>query len=246
MNSPTHLDLFGVWNIIAPAFSFCVAFAPLAIYTYPRNKKVFAFLTLYYIFACILSQFPAASSSTEWQLDKDLFSFAVFAGLPFVAILSFYHFLYAKDAKIKDLMFKWPADFLCAHQLYRLGGGVFLYLYTEKGYQSYFNLQTGVLDIFMGLTAIPMALYVRNKSLNDVKSVLLAWHALGLFDLLFAFSAAGFDFFGVVKFEPPLAYAAFAPITLICYYQVAWAIAIHTMYLTSFRDIVKAQETKLK
>jgi hypothetical protein len=241
MHSPQILEIYGPFNVIVPLLSVFVAYAHVAVYTFPRNKKVFGFLTAFYIFSFVLSFFPAAASSTEWGVSTDFLNFAVFGSIPFVGIFSMYY-LYQQDPEVKELMHTWPTHYLCAHQLYRLGGSAFLYLYLAQDMKSYMNLQTGVLDTFMGLSAIPMALYVKNKPLKDVKMMLFAWHAIGLYDMLACFSFAIVDFFGIYHIVPSPAYIAFFPVTLVCYFQVAWAIGMHFMYLTSFETISEAQQ----
>jgi hypothetical protein len=88
-----------------------------------------------------------------------------------------------------------------------------------KGLETYFYLQTGVLDTFMGLSAIPMALYIGSKPLRQSRSVLLLWHAIGLYDMLFSFSLAIAEFFGLFQPEISTAYMAYAPVLLVCYFQ---------------------------
>jgi hypothetical protein len=240
LHAPMILDTYGYWNTLAPIISVTLAFLPMAAYTFPRNKKVCAFLTAWYIFVFNVARFPVVESSTQWGPETDMTAFAIFAATPFVGIFFFYR-LYSKDESIKDMLHSCPAEYICAHQIYRFGGAIFMYLYTEKGLKSYSNLQTGILDIFMGATAIPMYLYVKGKKLEDVKSVLLAWHAIGLFDLGSAFTFASIDFFGIYKYDYSPAVWGYMPVTLICYFQVAWAIGIHTLYLTSFDALAAAQ-----
>jgi hypothetical protein len=239
--SPRTLNIFGPFLTTAPIISVGIAYGHVAVHTYPKNKKVFWFLTAWYIFAFLAAQFPVCPSATEWG---SLGNFSFFGAMPFVGIGSFYYFLYRKDEKVQDLLHNWPTHNVCAHQVYRLGGAIFLYLYMEKDMKTYLNLQTGVLDIFMGLTAIPMALYTRNKTLKEAKTVLLIWHAIGLYDLLSAFIMSTLDFFGIYRFAQSPAVIGFMPITLICYYQVAIAFGVHTLYLTSIDTMIQARENK--
>jgi hypothetical protein len=245
LHAPEALDVYGYWNTLGPIISFAIAFLPLAAYTFPRNSKVFRFLTAWYVFAFIVAQFPVPQDATQWGPETDLTAFAIFGALPFVGIFFFYR-LYSKDESVKDFMHGMPAAYSCAHQLYRFAGSSFLYLYTEKGFKSYFFLQTGILDTFMGATAIPMYIYVKGKKLEDVRSVLLAWHALGLYDIGCTFLFASMDFLGIYKFDYCPAIIGFMPVTLVCYFAVPWSIGIHTLYLTSFDAIAAAQEKTVK
>jgi hypothetical protein len=245
LHAPEILDVYGYWNWLCPIISFALCFLPLAAYSFPRNKKVFAFVTAAWVFASIVAQFPVPEDASQWGPETDMTAFAIFGALPFVGIFCFY-LLYSKDESVKDFMHGSPAAYICAHQLYRFGGSSFLYLYTETGSKSYAFLQTGILDTIMGATSIPMYMYVKGKKLEDVRSVLLAWHALGLFDLGCTFLFASIDFLGIYKFGYCPAIIGFMPVTLVCYFQVPWAIGIHTLYLTSFDAIAAAQEKTVK
>jgi hypothetical protein len=220
LHEPQLLDIFGPFHWICPVLSVCVAFLPLLIYSVSKGAtKVAAFLLVWYSLSFYLSQFPAVASPTGYSLEKDLFGFLFFGSYGVTGIALFYGLLFRPDSTVQDLMYRWPASFLCAHQFYRLGGACFWYLYAAKGLHTYYYLQTGILDTFMGVSAIPMALWVGNKPVRESRSLLLAWHAIGLYDLVFSFACAIGEFFGVVEWQHSTAYIAFSPITLVCYFQ---------------------------
>jgi hypothetical protein len=238
------LEIYGPFHWICPLISVCVALLPSLLYTAssPKTRKVAAFLAVWYAVAFYLAQFPTVKSWQGYDMKADLLGFLFFGAYGFVGIGLFYALLYRPDQAVQDLMHGWPVPFTCAQQLYRLGGACFWYMYSNKGMDSYFNLQTGVLDIFMGATGIPLALLVASRpTLKESRTLLLAWHAVGLYDLVFAFSCAIAEFFGLFAPGYSTAYIAFPPVTLICYYQVAWAIGIHLLYLTSIDKIIAAQ-----
>jgi hypothetical protein len=181
LHEPEVLDIYGPFHWICPVLSICVAFFPLLMYTLSKGAtKVAAFLLVWYAIAFYMSQFPVLESPTGYNFDTDLLGFLFFGSFGFVFIGIFYVLLFQPDPAVQDLLYRWPASFICAHQLYRLEGGCFLYLYAVKGLETYFYLQTGVLDTFMGLSAIPMALYVGSKPLRQSRSVLLLWHGMCL------------------------------------------------------------------
>ena len=251
LQQPRTLDMMGLLNAICPLVSFFIAFLPSFLYASSRGpRKVAIFLGTWYAFVFWLARFPLLADESTFEAPADLAGFALFASTPFVGILMFYFGLYRVDPKVQKFMHSWPASWTCAQQLFRFGGACFLFLYGKKasGYDSYFNLQTGTLDCFMGLTAVPMAIYVHksNGNIEKVKSLLLLWHGIGLYDLAFAFTAAAAHYFGFYRFKHSLGFACFPPVTLICYYQVAWAIGIHTLYLTKIDTILEAQNLKKK
>jgi hypothetical protein len=220
LHEPEVLDIYGPFLWICPVISVFIAFLPALIYTlYKGANKVAAFIVVWYAIAFYFSQFPAVESLTGYNIDTDLWGFIFFGVFGFVFTGLFYAVLFKPNTAVQDLMYRWPASFLCAHQLYRLGGAFFLYLYAVKGLDAYFYLQAGIMDTFMGLSAIPMALYVGSKPLGQSRSVLLLWHAIGLFDLLSGFTFAIAEFVGLYQPEDSTAYIAYAPATLVCYFQ---------------------------
>lgn len=238
------LDLIGPFNSICPPLSVLVAFLPSFLYTIGQVPKVGFFLWAWYALVFYFSNFPVVVDPEIFSYPNDLSGFLVFATLPFVGISLFYFGLYLPDKEVQQLMHEWPIAATCAQQFYRLGGAVFWYLYSEKeGYDSYFNLQTGVLDITMGVTALPMALYViwNKDNLKGIKDILWWWHVVGMYDLATAFTMAAAHYFGIITFKHSLGYIACSPITLICYYQVAWAMGTHALCLTKLDEIIEAQ-----
>lgn len=87
-----------------------------------------------------------------------------------------------------------------------------------------------------------MALYVHTHrdNLMSIKTILWLWHAVG------SFGAATAHYLGMDTFQHSLGYMCFSPITLICYYQVPWAIGIHILYLTKMDAILEAQKVNPK
>eukprot|EP00978_Attheya_sp_CCMP212_P048904 scaffold592580_cov51-Attheya_sp.AAC.1 len=69
-------------------------------------------------------------------------------------------------------------------QVYRIGGMCYFYLWVTDYMGNYVGFQTGVLDIFMGVTALPLALTVKNSDLKSHKKLILAWNFIGLYDLM--------------------------------------------------------------
>jgi hypothetical protein len=91
---------------------------------------------------------------------------SIFASIPMVGLGLFYYFLYRPDSDVRALIHAWPMSLTCAQQFYRARGAVFGYLYLYKdGYDSYYNLQTGILDgvILYCLAAVAKNEFVATK-----------------------------------------------------------------------------------
>lgn len=93
-----------------------------------------------------------------------------------------------------------------------------------------------------------MCMYVKDKMAEDVRYVPLAWHALCLYDIYIGCTCAfaSMDFSRIYKFDYCPAIIGLMPVTLVCCFQVHWAIGIHILYLTIFDAIAAAQEETVK
>ena len=240
-----EIEMFGRWNPICLYISIFVAFTiPFLISLKRGPMKMSVFLAVWYAAVYKLAQYPLVSSlEDEFEYPNNLIGFMIFGGLPF-GCLGALIWLYQNDQQIQSFINNWPVSWTCAQQLQRIGGAIFMYLYLyEEGYDSYFNLQTGVMDIFMGSTAIPMAFYVHQNrnNLASIKNLIWYWHVFGLYDLLWAFSAIAVHYFGIYKFKHSMAYATYNPIPLIVYFQVVTALGWHILYLTKLNEILVSQ-----
>lgn len=182
---PQTLEMMGPFNAICPLIAVFVAFLPSFLYAFLRGpRKVAFFLGAWYLAVSRLARFPLVADAEIFEAPVDMSGFLLFAATPFVGILLFYFGLYRTDTDVRAFMHSWPVSWTCAQQLYRLGGACFAYLYlNQEGYDSYFNLQTGVLDIFMGITAVPMSIYIhihrsqKGFSCSGIPSGFTIWHS---------------------------------------------------------------------
>ena len=107
-------------------------------------------------------------------------------------------------------------------------------MYMNGTMTNYCGLQTGILDIFIGLTSLPLAgctalLLVKqrkkitdgqkrniNQLRNQLRRVVYVWNIVGLYDLLSAYAMFAANFLGLYDTgEYALSVFAFYPISLI-------------------------------
>jgi hypothetical protein len=79
--------------------------------------------------------------------------------------------------------------------------GVFLYCYSRLGgkhvsIHNGFALQTGLLGVFIGITAIPSSQYMKANGLAKTCSLVVVWNILGLYDLVSSFPLVFANFLG--------------------------------------------------
>jgi hypothetical protein len=76
-----------------------------------------------------------------------------------------------------------PVSWLIALQVYRLIGGYFILLWLYGAIPGAFALPTGIGDMLVGLTAIPVALYLASGRAGGVP-LAIAWNIFGILDLV--------------------------------------------------------------
>jgi hypothetical protein len=76
-----------------------------------------------------------------------------------------------------------PVAWLIALQVYRLIGGNFILLWLYGAVPGVFALSAGIGDVLVGLTAIPVALYLASGRAAGVP-LAIAWNIFGILDLV--------------------------------------------------------------
>jgi hypothetical protein len=76
-----------------------------------------------------------------------------------------------------------PIGWLIALQVYRLIGGNFILLWLSGAIPGVFALPVGIGDVLVGLTAIPVALYLASGRAAGVP-LAIAWNIFGILDLV--------------------------------------------------------------
>lgn len=169
-----------------------------------------------------------------------------------------------------------PLWSMIAIHIYRLDGLSVVMSFWKGKVPNFVGYQTIVLDVIMGVTAIPLTyrLYVprkrsvqwsastanswanRKKSSRQSKRVpflrdaLWFWNSLGLYDLCSAylvFVLNVFGFGGPHIAEPPLLpELGKHPLPLLILFQVPLAIAVHILMLTNMDELIREYEKQVQ
>jgi hypothetical protein len=153
------------------------------------------------------------------------------------------------------ILSKIPQWSLIALNIYRLDG-LSIIMPFYKGYvPKFIGFQTIVLDVWMGVTALPLVLMLhpiwqgqtrRWLTRQKLKEVLWFWNSLGLYDLCSAYVIFLLNWAGVGGdwiTHPPLSQLGFHPFPLLILFQVPLAISIHLIFLTHLDDLMDQQQS---
>lgn len=124
---------------------------------------------------------------------------------------------------------------LVAAQTWRLVGVAFLWGMAQGILAPAFALPAGIGDIAVGVTAIPLVLFLR-KGYSWSKYVITVWSVLGIADLVMAVSL------GAIIFESGSSTMATFPWVLIPAAAVPATLALHVITLYRLRKWVPKQE----
>jgi len=201
-----------------------------------------AALTVWFTFVLVLSTQDVLFDNPEtWVYPDDWPGFIGLALLPsFPPTIAIY--FYFKNDHFRQYILGIPAWVMIMSQVYRSGGYVYLYLWYQGAMPNYVGFQTGVLDIFMGLTSLPVGYLVKTSGLTKNKRLVIIWHCLGLYDLASGISLCTLSFATLYNTQGfPL--FGFFPISSIVGWQVPIAISIHLLFLFQY-DVLLEHEGK--
>lgn len=225
------------------ALSFFVSFLPPFLLSVTRYRPLAAVLAVWYCVAYFLSRIPLLHEVGTWHYDAgDKVGFLIFANIPVLPLILFYAW-YKNSPPLKSFLMKAvpPWGYIII-QVYRLGGLSYLVMRNNGVFPDYFGLQVGLLDGFMGVTAIPLACYVYKVRLENCRNIVYIWNVIGMYDLVSAFTVTFGSFFGVVNMTmAPTGMASF-PMTLVIYFQVPLAIMIHGLFLVDIDTLIAARK----
>ena len=268
--------LFGpfiLWNTLLSVF---VAFLPTVVYSMRQKgcHKVTFYLIFWYGIVTYISQystFPSTAlihdmnesttiANREFLYPNNVMGFSLFSNIPMIFLLGFYFgIIYrSNDKNVQKFVYEYPVALSCFQQLFRVSGGFLWYLYFHHSYpnlDSWFAFQTGLLDILVGTTAIPIGLYyhfscVQEEGQGDsrvVRNVLYYWHVVGLATIVCALTTVMTNYFNIYNFgicQHTLIYLTFPPMPLVMYYQVPYAIMTHVLYITNIDTILNSQTSE--
>lgn len=114
---------------------------------------------------------------------------AISVGIVIVPTLAL--FLLSRLSSLPSLLHVAPASWLIGLQVFRVAGGAawLVALLSRELRKPQFSIEAGILDVLVGLTAVPTALLVARGS-PYATGIGIVWNAVGLFDFLLAIGLA--------------------------------------------------------
>jgi hypothetical protein len=115
-------------------------------------------------------------------------------------------------------------------QVYRVGGAVFFWLWAVSLVPAEMGFFTGAADVFIGLTALPLA-WALARSSQPARAFATGWHIFGIMDFALAVGFVSLAILGVITPQPAPAMIGLHPLALISLFQMPLSIAVHGLAL---------------
>jgi hypothetical protein len=103
-------------------------------------------------------------------------------------------------------------------------------MYAEGLMPPEIGIVTGCADVFIGITALPLAWAV-GKQIGGVRRLAIGWNLFGIADFLISVSMVSLSFIGALTLQPAPVSIGLHPLALISLFQLPLSIAIHLLAL---------------
>ena len=215
------------WSSMVSAVAFAIAIA-VAAYSWRRMRVVSLGVMAWCAAAWAISRRGFFQDAGGWNA-ADMPGFLLFGTLmtlPLVAIALGWYGSRAFRGFLESI----PLPTLIGSQAYRLGGGIFLWMYSEGLMPPEIGSVAGCADAFIGITAIPLA-WVVAKHVGGVRWLAIGWNLVGIADFLISVSLVSLSFVGVLAMQPDPVRIGLHPLALISLFQLPLSITIHLLAL---------------
>ena len=215
------------WSSMVSAVAFAIAIA-VAAYSWRRMRVVSLGVMAWCAAAWAISRRGFFQDAGGWNA-ADMPGFLLFGTLmtlPLVAIALGWYGSRAFRGFLESI----PLPTLIGSQAYRLGGAIFLWMYSEGLMPPEIGIVAGCADAFIGITAIPLA-WVVAKHVGGVRWLAIGWNLVGIADFLISVSLVSLSFVGVLAMQPDPVRIGLHPLALISLFQLPLSITIHLLAL---------------
>jgi hypothetical protein len=194
----------------------------------PAARYLTVFVWAWLAFALGLSLVGFFGQADRFQ-RSDWPGFIAFAGLMFT-LPTLFAVGMLRSATLRRLISRFSTAWLVGVQVYRTAGVVFLVLLAQGSLPYWFGWSTGVADILVGVTALPLAWALATRRAWARPAALL-WCVVGLLDFLNAVPYVVLSFLGVIDPQPAPAMIGLHPLALVALFQVPLAMIFHAIVL---------------
>lgn len=135
--------------------------------------------------------------------------------------------------RLAEVLDRVPQSWIVGVQLYRVIGGVFLYLYAYSLLPGEFALSAGIGDVLVGLVALPVA-YAVARGYSGSRGLVIAWNIVGIGDLVMAVGTGFLSSPGryqMLAYDAPNTLISAYPLVMIPLFLVPLSIVLHVVSL---------------
>ena len=200
----------------------------VAAYSWRRMRVVSLGVMAWCAAAWALSLHGFFQDSREWH-TADVPGFLLFGTLMTLPLMVI-AFGWYRSPTFRGFLEAIPIPTLIGTQAYRLAGVVFLWMYAEGLMPPEIGIVTGCADVFIGITALPLAWAV-GKQIGGVRRLAIGWNLFGIADFLISVSMVSLSFIGALTLQPAPVSIGLHPLALISLFQLPLSIAIHLLAL---------------
>jgi uncharacterized membrane protein YjfL (UPF0719 family) len=212
-----------VFNAI-PFITLAIALVISAI-LFSRSKGLAIFALIWFGTAFGLAQAPDYPHLAG--LDPEKLRTMVQSSFMFIPV-GLYFWFRGRGGQVQATIESISTPVLAATQVYRLSGAVLIFGYVAGQLPAHLAYTSGVIDIFIGLTAIPLALALRG---SKPEFVAISWSTIGILDFVLAFTIVFVAMYEFASIEPDPTAIGRWPHSIISLFQVPLAIIIHAEIL---------------
>ncbi len=191
-------------------------------YFWQRARTVSLFFIVWFLISLALNTVTFFPGEGVW-VDGDRTRTPVFLALMATPIF-IYFFARRISEQIGAAIDAIPLHFLVGNQVYRLAGITFYFAYIGGLYPAEVAFPAAILDVFIGLTALPLAFLLMRR---PAQRLALAWNSIGLFDFGLAITVVTASVYGFVTLTPAPSALGQLPSILTAVFAVPFGIIVH-------------------
>ena len=209
-----------------------VAALAITFYCWSRFRQASIAVLIWFILAIVVSQFPIFSQSQDSN-QMDFLGFVIFGTLAFTPAAVLLYLAYRVESvneKLKSI----SISALVLTQAYRVGGIFLILAYLQGDLPAEIGLVSGVLDVTIGITAVILAIYLKNDQYKAPRLV-IAWAIVSLIDFSWATVMKFASFFGVIELDPAPIMLGNPPLLIISLFALPFGIFISVYLIDRLR-----------
>ena len=205
----------------------------IAIYSWNRLRAASWIMVGWFALSLTLSRVGFFTGEPSW-VTGDLVRFMVFGTVMALPLVGFFA-TWTRLPRFRTFWENLTLGQLTAIQVYRVAGVIFFWMNANDLMPSQIGIFTGLADLTVGVTAIPLA-WILARNSGWVKKFAIGWHIFGIADFLVAVSMVSLSIFGILNLDPAPTMIGVHPLALISLFQLPLSIAIHSLALRMLID----------